>query len=336
MPFYFIGQEDHDFTKIGGCTVDTATTAARRSAYARCSLKVGLGAATTDGYQGALSTAVSLLHLTGRFYAANDTNNTACDIVALNDGVTRRLALTLAAANGAYRLVKIDAAGTRTTLATASVNLAYGSLQKLDVYVSYAVAGQVKVYLDGTLIIDYSGDVTTNSASTLSSFVLGQVGRTSAGGGAQYTAWSEVICGTDDTRSMSLCTLPPAANGNAFAWTGSFSDLNEVTLNDATLSTSATSDQLLQTTVTSIGLAGTPAIRALCVSARASKGGTGPQNIQMNVRTGSNDYFSSTLALPAALDRVANIFATNPATSGPWAHTDLTAAGFNIGAKSIT
>jgi hypothetical protein len=234
---------------------------------------------------------------------------------------------------GVYQLVKRNAAASVTTLVTSAIGVTATTQQKLDVHVTYAVSGGIDIYLDGSLIISYSGDVTTNSATTLSGFILGTTGVASV----VTSFWSEVICASADTRAFNLVTLAPAANGNTYNWdTGSYANVNETTLDDTGLITSATAGQLAQFTVGSSGITGTPAIRALCVSARAQKGGTGPQNAKMSVRTGGVDQLSSSLSLPAAMSRAAYIFETNPGTSGPWAYSDLTAAGFNIGIQSET
>ena len=335
--FYFIGGEDHDFTKLGAVAVDTATTAARRTANARCSLRASntSGAIGSEEWRCDLSQAVSALWLTARFYISALSSGTGTNyFICLFDGVNRRLFLTTSTggAGGFWRLSKRDTAGTVTVLATSSVGFVQTALQKLDMYVNYAVGGNVKVYLDGTLIIDYAGDVTTNGATTLSS--LGLAHPIAVGTGTQFTYWSEIIAASEDTRAMGLVTLPPAANGNTFNWTGSYADLDEITLNDADIATSASAGQLAQTTIASSGITGTPAIRAVCVSARAQKGGTGPQNAKMNVRTGGMDHLGSTLSLPVAMARAAYVFETNPGTSGPWAYTDITAVGFNIGIQS--
>jgi hypothetical protein len=329
MTYYFIGGEDHDFTKIGATSVNTATTAARRTANARCALQVGTGSASTDGWQGALSAAQSSFWFTARLYmSASTTPSSTLDGISFLGGTTRRLVLGITSSSSTLKLYKRNAAGTSTLLATASASLLTIGMVKLDVQITYGTSGSVNVYQDNTLVLSYSGDVTTDSATSLSGFVLGQP----TGGG--FVAWSEIICTSDDTRSMSLVTLAPSANGNAFAWTNTYANLNEVTIDDTSLCNSSTAGDLAQMTVSSSGITGNPAIRALCISARAQKGGTGPQNIEMNVRTGGNDYFSADQALPAALSRVAYTFETNPATSGPWAYTDLTAAGFNIGLKA--
>lgn len=331
MTFYFVGGEDHDFTKIGVCSVDTATTAARRTANARCGLKVGGSAATTDGWQAALSSAQSSFWVTARFYLGSTTSASNSEVFCLLDGSVRRLSLRMS--SGVYQLVKRNAAGTVTTLVTSSVGPSASVMQKLDVHVTYSATGGVDVYLDGSLIISYSGDVTTDSATTLNGFVLGVNGTLAA----NTAFWSEAICSDGDTRALNLVTLAPTANGNAFTFdTGSYANINETTIDDTGLITSGTALQLAQFTVGSSGITGTPAIRALCVSARAQKGGTGPQNCKMNVRTGGVDQFSSTLSLPAAMNRTAYVFDTNPGTSGPWAYSDLTAAGFNVGIRSET
>lgn len=341
MTFLFVGGEDSDFNKLGACALDTATTAARRASKARCSLKVASGA-VGDGWQAVFSGAAPSFWVTGRGYFTSIPNvaySSPSHMVALLDAAgVRRLALVLPA--GAYtanftkywRLVKIDAAGAMTTLATAGNTLSTDTLQKIDLYVNYAVDGQVQVYLDGTKIIDYSGDVTTDSATTLASAVFGQdyaVGSTVA----DY--WSEIMVSTTDTRSLSLVTLPPAAAGSTFNWTGTTSDVNEVALDDATLITSATAGQIAQTTVTTTGLAGTTGIVALVVNARAQKGATGPQNAELMVRTGAVDYVSADIALPASLGLISKAWDANPATGSAWSVSDLTAAGFNIGIKSV-
>lgn len=341
MAFLFVGGEDSDFNKIGACSVDTAKTAARRTGNARCSLKIA-GAAVGDGWQAGFSAAASSFWVTGRGYFTFNgsvaTNLPSHMLALLDASGVRRLALVLPAgayvANNAkyWRLVKIDAAGTMTTLATAGNMLSTDTLQKVDVYVNYAVAGQVQVYLDGAKIMDYAGDVTTNSATALAGVVFGQ---DHAVGATAPAYWSEIIVSTTDTRSLSLATLTPAAAGNTFNWAGATSDINELTLDDATLITSVTAGQIAQTTVTTTALSGTTGIVAVVVNARAQKGGTGPQNADLMVRTGGVDYVSADIALPASLSLINKTWDTNPATSSAWAASDLTAAGFNVGIKSV-
>lgn len=331
MTFHFIGGEDHDFSKLGVASVDTATTSARRTANARCTLKVGPAAGLTDGWVAALDSAVSELWLTVRSYNSDNAGVAGQDLISFMDGTTRRLVLTTDAGGAGttkIRLIKRNAANANTTLATASVNVSANTLLKLDVYVDYDVAGTVNVYQDGTLILSYSGDVTTDAATTLNGFVLGNYGA-----GSQY--WSEAIVATIDTRGLSCITMAPAANGNTFGWSNSYANVDEVTLDDSDLITAGAADLVAQTTVTTTGLVGNPAVLAVCVSARGQKGSTGPANLQLNVRTGAADYFSANKALPTSPARLSNIWEQNPGTVADWTIADLSAVGFNVGVKSI-
>lgn len=327
MTFYFAGGEDHDFVPIGSVLVNTADPTARRAANARCSLIVANAVSGVDGWQGAFSTPLVDFWFTARVLVSVVFGTQ--DLLVFLDGSTRRLIIRTDA-TGRVVIAKRDATPTSTVLATSTLILS-ATLHKIDVRVNYDGTGSVDVYVDGLLWVSYSGDVTTNSATSLSGLVLGS----SSSSGSAVVYWSEVICASDDTRHMSLVTLPPAANGNTFAWTNSFASVDEVTINDADLCASDTADQVMETTVTSSGITGTPAIRAVAVSARAMKGASGPTQIQMAVRTGGTDYFSATKALDTSFGRVSNIWETNPNTSAPWVYTQPAAVGFNIGAKSI-
>lgn len=332
MAFQFIGGEDHDFVKIGNCAVDTSTTAARRSANARCSLRVGgIGSAVTDGWQQDFAAAISSFWFTARFYVGSlATVSAGTDFLTFLDGSTRRLLLVNDGSNR-ISIVKQTGAGVRTTLATSVLAMSAVTLYKLDVQVNgYGPAAVINVYLDGMLWVTYTGDAATDSSTQLSGFCLGHMGADSS-----TVYWSEIICGTDDTRSMSLVTLPPAANGNTFAWTNSYASIDEITTDDADLCASDTADQVAQTTVTSTGLTGTPGILAVCVSARAQHGSSGPTKLQLGLRVNGGDYFSADKTLAASFARAANIWESNPNTAASWSHTDLKNAGFNIGVKSI-
>lgn len=329
MPFSFIGAEDHDFQRIGNVSIDTATTAARRQVNARCSLKVvSAGVGDAAGWQAQFSGAVASLWMTARLYNLSSTLHADNDMIAFLDGTVRRVCISLDATLK-VKIRKRDAAGTYTTLATSTNSFAASLLQKIDVQIIYGVAGTINVYVDNLLYVTYSGDVTTNSATTLSGFVLGNINT----GGSH---WSESFISSSDTRSMSLVTLPCAANGNAFNWTGTFASVDEVISDDTDMSVSTTAGQVMETTVSTAGLTGNPAVHAVCVSGRGMKGGTGPQSVAMAVRTAGNDFYSSNISLPFSFDRIASVFEVNPSSAGAWSSTDLANSGFNIGAKSVT
>ena len=49
-------------------------------------------------------------------------------------------------------------------------------LHSLDFYINYATSGEVTLYCDGTSYADYTGNVTTNSATQLNQVALGADG----------------------------------------------------------------------------------------------------------------------------------------------------------------
>lgn len=152
--------------------------------------------------------------------------------------------------------------------------------------------------------------------------------------------WSEIIVTDVDTRSLSLITVAPLAAGaaNTFSTPGAVGNINEVTINDTTLISSATANQIAEYTadtslITSAG--GNPAVRAVSTYSRSQRGATGPQNMQHVVRVGGTDFTSATKSLITSFGQVSHVFELNPATSAAWAMSDITTAGFNIGVKSI-
>lgn len=339
MTILFAGGEDSDLTPsaLGAVTTNTAFF---RSTKARCALSIGTTPAGnyTEGWTGTMSTASSEFWFTGRYYAEYFGNSTGEGLVFL-DGLTRRLYLTQNPSNGnnPLSLVKRTAGGTNTILQNSSLAFSAFGLIKIDVYIKYAVVGRVRVYTNGTLVIDYSGDVTTDSATTLSGFVCGKFHCQATAATAGPCHWSEIMAATVDTRSFSLVTLPCADAGNTTSWTDGTlaSKINEVTVNDATIISTDTANAVNQFTIGSDNLAGNPGIVAVSVVARAQKGATGPANAQLMVRTYGTDYVSSTKALQTSLQPTIHFWETNPNTGLAWTDDELMAVGFNVGIKSI-
>ena len=335
--FYFVGGEDSSLNKSGIGSVDTALVAARRTANARCSLRVGPGCANVDGWVATWATPRAEIWISARVHRVGIASSLGEHWALLDAVGNRRLSVNNVNSSGTIsRLNKRDSSGTVTLLTELAFNNYPGTLTKFDLHVIYGGAGvgQIRVFFDGALVYGYSGDLTTNSAITgFSGFKFG--GSTNTSGASDGTYWSEIIVSDTDTRSLNLVTLAPSANGNAFTFdSGSAASINETTLDDSTLIASATAGQLAQFTVNTAGITNTPAVKAVVVTARAAKGGSGPQNAKMVVRSGGVDSSSATLALPAALGHTQAVFATNPNTGASWTAPEITAAGFNVGIRT--
>lgn len=339
MGLLFVGGEDSDFTHLGNCSVDT-TAAHRRSTYSRCGLSV-IASTNYDGWYGTLSAPTQAFWVTAQWYTHGATNVGVYygSFFNLRKGANPKLRVGCVGNEKKYRLYKVANDGTETLLATSAdaipINTA-GVISKIDMYVDYQASGRFKMYQDGTLLIDYSGDVTTNgdTGAVLDSFGWNAFGWNYTNSGEVF---SEIIASTDDTRSLGLVTLAPTGAGNASGFdAGAYTDIDETSLSADSLM-SGTANQLSQFAVTAGAiLTGSLSIAAVVVKALAHKGATGPANLQLNVRTGGVDYQSGSVALGANFAPAQGIWVTNPNSGAPWTASDLNAAGFNIGVKSIT
>lgn len=344
MTILFAGGEEGELLKTStACTVDTATTAARRTNYSRCSLKVASHSAT-EGWVAKFSAAATSFWVSARHYMGGSGSFTAYGRgIVLMDGAVGRLHVgpaNIVGNNSLYNLNiglwKVNAAGTTTLLATSGYKFPMDStMSKWDIQVvNWGATATVRVYLENNLILTYQGDVTTDGSTSITGVRFGQFT-----GSAYDTAyWSEMMAATVDTRTLTLATLAPAAAGNSYAWSGgAYSALNETTLDDQGLAYSTVAGQVLETTITNSTVPAVAGVVGVVVNARAQKGNTGgPANANLVVRTGGADYTSPSAALPTgAFDLVSYTWETNPATSAVWVPSDITAATFNIGVKSL-
>jgi hypothetical protein len=170
-------------------------------------------------------------------------------MATFTDGATPRLLLRFITNVQTIKLTTRNAAGTLTDLATATGSIcAVATVCKLDIHVVYSTTGSVDVYNNGVNILTFSGDVTTNSATTLSKFSCCN----SSTSTSTFADTSELQVRTDDTRSLRMVTLAPVAAGNTQAWTGVVGSINETTLNDAANINDGTGNLKSQWTVGSL------------------------------------------------------------------------------------
>jgi hypothetical protein len=339
----FAGGEDSDFTMVGGgATVTTGTLYG--SGFSRESLNcypyAGCSMSSTGSPGYFLSpqfTASTTLWIHANLNASQQ-GSLIYDILRVLDGSgLPRLALrstgTTSSAGGLYKVSTINSSNTYTDLVTMSGTCSFlAAWHKLDFYINYGTSGEVTVYCDGIQEADYTGNVTTNGVTQLSQIELG------SDGGYNYTSsyWSEIIVGTADTRRLRLVTAAPSSNGNTHNFdTGAASNVNETTLNTATVDASGTSGEIQEYTWSNSLPSGSWTVVDFRVAALAQVDTTGPQHLQAMVRTQSTDYTSSNLAPPqVSFGYISNDWLTNPNTGVAWTTSDVTATGFNLGFKS--
>ena len=333
----WVGGEDIDYLGIGGTVGTNTNSSCYNSGYARGAIRPP---GDTVAYFAATPVLSNMTDFWLHFYHINgstascsaQTANNWVEWIRINDssGTSRLFLQPLdnAAVTTRMKLYKRDAGGTATLLATSTAYM--GTAGHYDIHVNYAVSGQFELYYNGDLILSYSGDLTTNSLTAVNQVYFASLHDQFS---VNYSHYSEVILSTTDTRSWRMATIQPSANGNTMSWTGAVGDVNEVSLSDATAIVSGTADQLAQFTVPSLPT-GSFGVEAVIQSVRASRGSTGPQNLQFSVRTGGSDYTSSSQSLTTSYANYSKIWSTNPGTSAAWTTSDIGAAGFNLGLKS--
>ena len=188
-----------------------------------------------------------------------------------------------------------------------------GSLKRYDIHV-YTDSGSTygEIYINGAL-----EDVISCSGSNRG---LNKVRFWSITGNGIYNNYrayvSEVIIATEPTLGMRVKTLSLTADGSHTDFTGSYTDVDEITLDGVKMITNTGGH--IQTFAHSGGLASDAKYKALVMSMNVAQG----ENVPMDgvVRIGGVDYFAS-FAYPAAFigsEARAVVFEANPATETAW------------------
>jgi hypothetical protein len=274
---------------------------------------------------------VSSLWVHARFSPSASTTSSGTQPVRLYDGSTCRLIIRGTGTNNTLKLSSRTAAGTITDLLTFSANVWTNSaVNTFDLFVNYAVSGSATLYLNGTSVGTYTGDVTTDSATTLSQVEF-------SGGIGVNTSWSECLVRTSDTRSSRVWYIGPQAAGNTQGWTpNTVGNINEVGANDTTLISTSSNNILSEwTTPTSIP-SGSWSVDAIGQSARVQVAVTGPQHFDWVCRTadGTDNLAGASLAPSTSFGNFRKLWLTNPKTAADWGTSDIT-TGFNLGIKSL-
>lgn len=351
----FAGGEDVDFTCVGSSACGVTTGSGTfRSSWARAAYYASSGGAPGSIFATPVFTASSSIWVHGQFCETWITGGCAGDpgggtATTANDEMIRvidsagnpTLVVRGTGASGQLEIASRSAGGAYTHLVTCSSAFAV-SLTQLDFYINYTTTGEVTLYSNSAPVCDYTGNVTNGDGATTLDQVQFSVPLSSGGGYTNSGLWSEIIVATSRTTTMNLYTLAPSGNGNAIQWNNSSgstpctSILNATTINTANFVYTNSNNQIEECTVTNSIPTGLYSPLALVMSTNALVGGSGPQHFAFATRiSGSGDYFSSNFAPTNSFSNISNyIQSTNPATGSPWAITDLTASGFNIGLRS--
>lgn len=341
--FYWVGTEDTDFAIVngGGGVITSGSGTNYRSSFTRCGMSSGDNNSVADPpfyriasplWSSAVSSFWFHTQVCFRQGGASITGDSNFQVVRFLDAAgVCRLGLRCNGSNQ-LKLFKRTAAGTITDIATSSTVANFGlSINALDMQVVYNSSGSVTVYHAGVQILTFSGDMTTDGATTLQQVELGNAGSIAA------AVYSECIVSDSDTRAMALQVLTSSTAGTTQSWTGTASNVNQTTVNDANYVYSATANQLQEYKPAAL-VSGNYNVLAVAMIARALVGSSGPSKMDFVTRIATTEYLSSDYS--PSVGSFNNfgpyIQTTNPATSVAFTTADLVSTNFQYGLKSIT
>jgi hypothetical protein len=214
--------------------------------------------------------------------------------------------------------------GILTTVGTMS--FPNSTLMKFAFRLVAGASGIAEGYMAGTLIFRVTGLNHSGFSGVTQTQVIGPTGGFS-------TYWSQIIHDTISHVGSSLMTLAPdTASVINTGWSGPVGNINKVALNDATNVTSNAAGQVSTYYKAGASL-GTYNVLAVFIGARAQLTAGSDTNIQIALRSGGSNYYSSTIALDAGYQACCASWTTNPATSSAW--TPSQAAVIEGGMQSI-
>ena len=206
-------------------------------------------------------------------------------------------------------------------------SLAQDSTERVDIHIKIDdVAGEFNVYLDGLLLVGFSGDTNRSADNAIVS-----VGWMSDDNSLEYDI-SAVIVADTDTRGMIFAQSKPTTNGARSDWTGDATDIDDLGRDDTNFIKSGTDGH-----VSTFGVGTLPAglsgwdVHAVVVAGRALVGDD--TTLDKVVRVGSTNYLSGDVGAGGIMGPVQHVFHQNPATAADWtfAEVDAIEVGVKLG-----
>lgn len=325
MSVLWCGGEDIDFPNGSAILVSTAA-AYYRSGWARCGISPLSGTTymKSNLFPGG---AVTSCWLSFRAYMSTLVANGRYVGLGLG-GTNKWLCLGSASSSGKLALIAFDAT-TPSELATESgTSLVNAQVNRFDIQLSnYGGSSTVNVYMNGVLLINYSGSTSITGVGGFDSVFSYQ-----NSGGAVWVI-NEVIVATDDTRLWpGLVTLAITGVGTTDDWTGTITNINGTTISDLNPVYTNTNTKDEEANVTDPPGA-VYAVQAIKISARAAKSvSSTPTKIALGYKNGANVAVGSDIALTGSYVNYEQIDSVDPTTGLAWVTGDI--AGLQIDVRS--
>lgn len=321
MTIHFASSEDIDFTLVSGADVNTSNSFDPN--YSRCAVR---SENSNEKITAQIGAGISTLYMSMR-WTKFDPHSSVSDnqLFVIKDGSTN--VARLKATNGTYTLETWDSGW--QVRATSSINFLANGTNRLTIkLVLHASAGEFTLWIEDGLAATFTGDtIGDTGASTVDNIILTNVQNASA------SSFSEIIIADEQTINMRVATLVPSSDGTNTDWTNGWAAVDEAANSPADTIQSSSADDVETMNLTNYAGSTDLTVRAVFVSAKAIRGVSGPQNLQLAVREGASEAFSANKALDLVYTTYKNKFTVNP-DSTPWTLADLDS--LQAGVKSIT
>jgi hypothetical protein len=280
-----------------------------------------LGAGSGQKYLIKTIASKSALYVAFRFYPSNSNR-----FFTFYNGTTKLGYVNLTALGGNVRAYRGD-----TLLATGTVTVNGSTWHLIEIHYIPATSGGVfQVKVNGISDISYSGS-TTPGATTIDRIMVGH----------DDSAWppgyydNVILDDADWIGDTKIQAIKPTAAGNSTQWdpsSGSNWDcVDEIPANDNDYVSTNSNDALDLYTFSDL-TGSIEEVKCVQLQARTIRNGAAtPQNLQLAVRSGGTNYFSSSMAVPYVNPKsFSTIWQLNPNTSAAWSVSEVNAADFGM------
>src|SRR5882672_6561843 len=317
MTILWCGGEDIDFPNGQTVAIQTSSTYFR-SGYARC----GIQDNNTNSSSRSLSFSGGAVTSAWLHYQVFVTSSFGVSHpfpgLGLNSAGNGGIFVGTASSNAAKcALFKWDGA-TLTQLAAetgTSIPVTNGSSVQIDLQITnYGASSTVNVYCHNVLVITFSGSTTIAGIANLDCVALYGFS------GGPYYWFSEFIVGDSDTRNFSLLTMAPNAAGDTNNWTtGTYANINPITINDASVIAVNTTGQDFQANLIDLPAGSFGNVQAVKAAVRSEiTAGAVPTSLKIGVKTGGTVNVDAGHAQTTGFLTYERLMVTNPVTSAAW------------------
>lgn len=224
-----------------------------------------------------------------------------------------------------------------TQLGIASQLMSINTTYLVEIYMKISDSvGRCVVKIDGTTVLNYTGDTQNGTNAFISAIRLGCADLTWSNGYGYFDNF--VLDDANWIGDTKIQAVVPTGIGTTTQWTPSSGDnytcVDEIPASDIDFVETNTVD-LVDTYVTANLTGSIGSIKCVQVQTRCIKeGAPTPLNLDLTIRSGGTNYFSADKIVGTAYKSLSNIWENDPATAVAWLESGVNAA--EIGIKSKT